>query len=88
MAKSILVWTPGSAQLLVSPFTPNNCNIHKIIRITNSESIIENIDKRDIDNIRRRAVNIEHIRRVLRWSPIYNLEKGLENTYDWLKKSI
>jgi UDP-glucose 4-epimerase len=60
----------------------------KIIRITNSESIIENIDKRDIDNIRRRAVNIEHIRRVLRWSPIYNLEKGLENTYDWLKKSI
>jgi len=42
------------------------------------------IDKRDIDNIRRRVLNIEKIRRVLRWSPMVTLTKGLEMTYDWL----
>lgn len=42
------------------------------------------IDKRDIDNIRRRVLNIEKIRRVLRWSPTITLTRGLEMTYDWL----
>ncbi len=42
------------------------------------------IDKRDIDNIRRRVLNIEKIRRVLRWSPTITLSRGLEMTYDWL----
>ena len=42
------------------------------------------IDKRDIDNIRRRVLNIERIRRSLRWSPNVTLSKGLEKTYDWL----
>mgnify|MGYP005838837039 CR=1 FL=1 len=58
----------------------------KIIAITGSKSAIEHIDKRDIDNIRRRAVNIEHIRRVLRWSPKYTLRNGLQVTYEWLKQ--
>ena len=57
----------------------------KIIKITDSKSKVEHVDKRDIDNIRRRAVNIEHIRRVLRWNPMYTLDKGLEATYEWLK---
>ena len=43
------------------------------------------IDKRDIDNIRRRVLNIEKIRRVLRWSPTITLTKGLEMTFDWLQ---
>jgi len=43
------------------------------------------IDKRDIDNIRRRVLNIEKIRRVLRWVPNTALTKGLEKTYDWLR---
>jgi len=42
------------------------------------------IDKRDIDNIRRRVLNIEKIRRVLRWAPKTNLRTGLEKTYNWL----
>ena len=42
------------------------------------------IDKRDIDNIRRRVLNIEKIRRVLRWAPMITLTRGLEMTYDWL----
>ena len=57
-----------------------------IIEITGSSSKIEYIDKRDIDNIRRRVVSIEQIRRVLRWSPKYTIGSGLLETYNWLKK--
>lgn len=59
----------------------------KIIEITDSSSNIEYIKKRDIDNIRRRAVNIESIRRMLRWSPQYTLSEGLKLTFEWLKNS-
>lgn len=41
------------------------------------------IDRRDIDNIRRRVVNIEKIRRTLRWVPQYTLKKGLKETIEW-----
>lgn len=56
----------------------------KIISITNSKSELNYVDKRDIDNIRRRSVNIELIRRVLRWSPIFTIDKGLHETYKWI----
>jgi UDP-glucose 4-epimerase len=42
------------------------------------------IDRRDIDNIRRRVVNIEKIRRELRWAPSVTIEQGLRRTYEWL----
>ena len=46
------------------------------------------IDRRDIDNIRRRVLNIERIRVRLRWQPQVGLEEGLRRTVDWfLKKS-
>jgi UDP-glucose 4-epimerase len=44
---------------------------------------IEHIDRRDIDNIRRRVVNIEKMRRMLRWAPQVTLEKGLRQTAEW-----
>jgi UDP-glucose 4-epimerase len=43
----------------------------------------EHTNRRDIDNIRRRVVNIEKSRRTLRWLPDVTLEKGLQNTVDW-----
>ena len=60
----------------------------KIIAITNSSSKINYVDKRDIDNIRRRSVNIELIRRVLRWSPMFTIDKGLSETYLWIENHI
>ena len=48
---------------------------------------IQHIDRRDIDNIRRRVVNIEKIRRMLRWTPQWTLERGLTETADWYKAS-
>ena len=41
------------------------------------------VDRRDIDNIRRRVVSIERIRRELRVLSV-TLENGLERTYAWL----
>ena len=45
------------------------------------------IDRRDIDNIRRRVVNIEKARRMLRWAPQITLSTGLERTADWMRSS-
>jgi UDP-glucose 4-epimerase len=56
----------------------------KIIKITRSNSKIRNVNKRDIDNIRRRCVNIEFIRKSLKWQPKFNLDDGLELTYNWI----
>ena len=45
------------------------------------------IDRRDIDNIRRRVVNIEKIRRLLRWTPSTTLTDGLGKTKEWSDKT-
>jgi len=45
---------------------------------------ISHIDRRDIDNIRRRVVNIEKIRRMLHWTPQITLDRGLSETARWL----
>lgn len=45
---------------------------------------VEHVDRRDIDNIRRRVVNIEKIRRTLNWVPQVTLREGLRRTWEWL----
>ena len=60
----------------------------RIIEISNSKSKLSYIDKRDIDNIRRRSVNIELIRRTLRWSPSFTIDKGLKETYRWILEKM
>ena len=48
---------------------------------------IQHIDRRDIDNIRRRVINIEKIRRMLRWTPQWTLDRGLVETANWFRAS-
>jgi UDP-glucose 4-epimerase len=55
-----------------------------IIDFAGSDLDPVHIDRRDIDNIRRRVLNIEKIRRELRWSPSITVEEGLRRTYEWL----
>jgi UDP-glucose 4-epimerase len=43
----------------------------------------EHTDRRDVDNIRRRVVNIEKARRALRWIPEVTLDEGLRRTVEW-----
>ncbi|HKP87724.1 MAG TPA: NAD-dependent epimerase/dehydratase family protein [Blastocatellia bacterium] len=59
-----------------------------IIEITGARVRPEYVDRRDIDNIRRRVVNIEKIRRELRWVPSVIIEEGLRRTHQWLKESV
>jgi UDP-glucose 4-epimerase len=45
---------------------------------------IEHVDRRDIDNIRRRALSPEKIRVRLGWLPRVRLREGLRSTYEWM----
>jgi UDP-glucose 4-epimerase len=56
-----------------------------IIEITQAKVEPSYVDRRDIDNIRRRVVNIEKIRRELRWVPSVTVEQGLRRTCDWMR---
>ena len=58
-----------------------------VIEITGASVEPAYVDRRDIDNIRRRVVNIEKIRRELRWIPTFTIEQGLRRTYEWLKET-
>jgi UDP-glucose 4-epimerase len=55
-----------------------------IIRITGQNVTPRHIDRRDIDNIRRRVLSIEKARSELRWVPDTTMENGLRATHDWL----
>jgi UDP-glucose 4-epimerase len=59
-----------------------------IIEITGAAVEPSYIDRRDIDNIRRRVVNIEKIRRELRWAFSVTVEQGLRRTYQWLRENM
>lgn len=45
---------------------------------------VKYIERRDIDNVRRRVMNIEKIRRKLGWMPTTKLHNGLMVTSGWL----
>ncbi|MEO5989883.1 MAG: NAD-dependent epimerase/dehydratase family protein [Candidatus Eisenbacteria bacterium] len=57
--------------------------VGKLIRIMGVDVVPEHKDRRDVDNIRRRVVNIEKTRRTLRWVPEVTLQRGLERTVEW-----
>jgi len=54
-----------------------------LIRLTGVNVQPVHSDRRDVDNIRRRVVNIEKTRRALRWVPEITLEEGLRRTVEW-----
>ena len=55
-------------------------------RIVGVDAEPQHTNRRDIDNIRRRVVNIEKTRRTLRWVPNITLETGLRHTVDWQRE--
>ncbi len=57
--------------------TTINTLMEKVLSAAGSSSPIETVDRLDIDNIRRRVLNIEKIRREIRWTPRITLEQGL-----------
>jgi UDP-glucose 4-epimerase len=57
-----------------------------LARIVGVNVAPEHTNRRDVDNIRRRVVNIEKTRRTLRWVPNMTLEKGLRETVAWQRE--
>jgi UDP-glucose 4-epimerase len=47
-----------------------------------------NVPERDIDNIRRRMIDIERIHQRLGWTPKVGIHKGLRLTMDWYKTTL
>jgi len=47
-----------------------------------------NVQERDIDNIRRRMIDIEKIHQRLGWTPKVGMQKGIERTLDWYKTTL
>lgn len=58
-----------------------------IIHLTGNSMEPAYINRRDIDNLRRRVLNIEKIRKNLRWIPETPLKNGLEKTYTWFQSN-
>lgn len=59
----------------------------RIVSLCNSDSQLKHVDRRDVDNIRRRVLNIERIRHDLRWTPQISLDEGLKRTIEWVKRA-
>ncbi|GGB08467.1 NAD-dependent epimerase/dehydratase family protein [Puia dinghuensis] len=49
---------------------------------------VVNVQERDIDNIRRRMIDIEKIHQRLGWTPRVGMQKGIELTMDWYKTTL
>ena len=49
---------------------------------------IERLPERNIDNIRRRVVDIEKLHQKTGWTPSVSMKKGLELTLEWYKKYL
>jgi len=49
---------------------------------------VTNVAERDIDNIRRRMIDIEKIHQRLGWVPKVGMQKGIETTIDWYKTTL
>ena len=49
---------------------------------------ILNVPERDIDNFRRRSIDIEKIHQRLGWSPTTSIKKGIEATMNWYKTTL
>lgn len=55
----------------------------RIIALAGSRSKIRHVEKRDIDNIRRRVLGIEKIRTELRFFPRFTVDDGLREAIRW-----
>lgn len=62
-------------------------SIVDIFKANFSGVVVNYVKERDIDNIRRRCIDIRKIHEKLNWSPKVNLKNGLNRTIEWFKSS-
>jgi UDP-glucose 4-epimerase len=56
--------------------------------IANANIQIRHLPERDIDNIRRRYMDIEQIHTELGWAPAVTVAEGLKKTIEWYKTTL
>jgi len=61
------------------------CSI--ILTACGSQAAPEYVPRRDIDNIRRRVLNVEKARRILHWQPTVTLPEGIRRTVRWIAET-
>jgi UDP-glucose 4-epimerase len=59
-----------------------------VIRAQIQDCEVENVEERDIDNIRRRMIGIEKIHQRLGWTPKIGIQKGIQMTLEWYSLSL
>jgi len=59
-----------------------------LIRECGNPVDVEYCEERDIDNIRRRVVDITKIQQRLGWTPKIGIRKGIQATLDWYRDSL
>ncbi len=52
------------------------------------ELSVRHVPERDVDNIRRRFVDIDKIHQRLNWTPRFSFQSGIEETIRWYKNSL
>ena len=63
-------------------------SLAEIISAAVGNTIVENVPERDIDNVRRRSMDIEKIHLKLGWSPKINVKKGITETIKWYRTTL
>jgi UDP-glucose 4-epimerase len=66
-------------------------SVNKLVELISayvSDCTVLNVQERDIDNIRRRMIDIEKIHQHLGWTPRVGMQKGIELTMDWYKTTL
>jgi len=66
-------------------------SVNKLVELIKANGLgvaAEYLPERDIDNIRRRVISISKIQKELNWYPIYNINKGIDETLKWYKTTL
>jgi len=66
-------------------------SVNEIARLINEDipdTPVESIEERDIDNIRRRSIDITKIHNNLGWSPKTNVKTGIKLTIEWYRNFL
>ena len=66
-------------------------SVNKLVALISEnvkDLVVNNIPERDIDNIRRRMIDIEKIHQRLGWTPRVGMQQGIELTMGWYKTTL
>jgi len=70
--------------------TSTETSVNKLAEIIKEiipEISIDFLSERDIDNVRRRSIDIEKIHQKLGWTPKINIRSGISKTIEWYRKT-